>query len=86
LGHFVAGRTWAHFFYDRALSGLVLRGRADVGQVREMAAEAPERSGVHRSIIDAMRISGVDAAGFLEFSRLMGKRGAVLGENATWGA
>ncbi|MGZ6142956.1 MAG: hypothetical protein ACXWLM_06440, partial [Myxococcales bacterium] len=85
FGRFLAGRTWAHFFVDRGLCGLVLWGRPDVEQVRQMVAaiDAEGRAGVHQSIIDARRLTGVDAAAFEEFSRLMTTLGARLGPDVT---
>ncbi len=87
FGRYLAGRTWAHFFVERELCGLALWDRPDVEQVREMvaavAAEEPGRSPVHKSIIDARRLTGVDPVAFHEFSRLMGVRGNELGPRVT---
>ena len=82
---YLAGRTWAHFFHDRTLCGLVLWGRPDVGQVREMVAaiDSEAHAGMHQSIIDVRRLTGVDGAAFEEFSRSMGARGATLGPGVT---
>src|SRR5207249_1007697 len=87
FGRYLAGRTWAHFFAERDLCGLALWDRPDVEQVREMvaaiAAEEPQRSPVHKSIIDARRLTGIDPAAFHEFSKLMGVRGTELGPRVT---
>lgn len=85
VGRWLAGRSWAHFFVDRGLCGLALWDRPDVAQVREMAAaiDAEAAAGVHQSLIDARRLTGVDGPAFEEFSRVMGAKGAQLGPDVT---
>jgi AraC-like DNA-binding protein len=87
VGKWFGGRTFLHFFADPTLCGLVLWGRSDEDDVRAMAqaidAELPSRTGMHRSIVDAHRITGVDPAAFAHLSAHMAERRHVYGDNVS---
>jgi AraC-like DNA-binding protein len=68
VGRALLGETWLHFCAHERLFGVVFWGRPDRAQtaalVRSLACELGDGVAPHRSLVDAGRLEGVDAAAF----------------------
>ncbi len=87
VGQFLAGRSWIHFCAHRELFGIAFFGRPDRGDVAALTAsllvELGDGIAPHRSLVDARRLTGVDAGAFEALHRYVREQHARLSVQVT---
>jgi AraC-like DNA-binding protein len=87
VGHYLAGRSFFHFFARRDLAGMVLWGIPDLADAQAMTAaldaEVPGCAPMHTSFVDARRLVAADPVAFEVAIDYFRRRSPALGSNVT---
>ncbi len=87
IGRYLAGRCWAHFAAAADLFGVLLFGRPALDDINALIAslriELGPGVGPHRSLVDASRVDGADAAAFALLAEYVRAEAAALADRVT---
>jgi AraC-like DNA-binding protein len=66
VGRFIVGRTYAHYYLRPGLDGLILFGRPDLEDAKQLGdlLEVQVSGGARATLLDARRADGIDADAF----------------------